>query len=81
MSVITDVERGPLLLQPGAAPQTISEDLPMHTISVIQAQIAEGKQFLLPEGDWRKHKNGRQIIDHIKQDPELSSAFQGWYAK
>ena len=64
VSVITDVERGPVLLQPGIAPQTTSEDLPMHTISAIQAQIAEGKQFLLPEDDWRKHKNGRQIIDH-----------------
>ena len=41
VSVITDVERGPLLLQPEIAPQTTPEDLPVHTISAIQAQIAE----------------------------------------
>ena len=51
VSVITDTERGPRLLQPETASQTTPEDLSMHAISAIQAQIADGKQFLLPEGD------------------------------
>ena len=81
VSVVTDIERGPHLLQPEATSEATPEDLPMHTISAIQAQIAEGKQFLLPEGDCRKHKNGRQVIGHIKQDVEPSAAFQVWHAK
>ena len=65
-SVITNMDQGPQLLQTTATTEAEPNEYSSLTMAAIQEQIVEGKQFRLPEGDWRKGQTGRQVINHIQ---------------
>ena len=80
-SVVTNMDQGPQLLQTTATTEAEPNEYSSLTMAAIQEQIVEGKQFRLPEGDWRKGQTGRQVINHIKQSPEMTTEFQLWHTK